>query len=267
MSIELPKTLLSSPIFIGGLMKSGTTLLRKILENHPSIYSGLETHWFSEAFQDIAHYREHQRHQWVRDFYELSDETVASLIAESQSGTEYLDRLMEFATRRAGKRRWLEKSPDNVFHIDRILQRWPDAKILITHRNLLDVFASWKKNKKSGIDRFVEVATQFQAQLQHYREDPCIHVVGYEALVRETRQVLDPILEFIEESFVQGLHEFRGDTRDYEQILKVTGKRSPTAASISRPIFDDSIGQWKQLLDEHEVAVLCRQFGASLKSE
>ncbi len=267
MSVELNSNPLAAPIFIGGLMKSGTTLLRKILENHPSIFSGLETHWFSDAFQDIAHYREHQRHQWVRDFYELSDETVATLIAQSRSGADYLNQLMQFATRRAGKQRWLEKSPDNVFHIKSILESWPEAKILITRRNLLDVFASWKKNKKSGIEHFIVVAAEFQAQLQHYAEERSVQVVGYEELVRETRAVLDRVLTFIGESFVEGLHEFRGDERDYHQILKVTGKRSPTAASIRRPIFDDSIGQWKKLLDSNEVDAICSHFGESLKSE
>ncbi|MBT5190889.1 MAG: hypothetical protein HOM07_00975, partial [Rhodospirillaceae bacterium] len=36
----------TSPIFIGGLMRSGTTLFRAMLSQHSAIASGLETHWF-----------------------------------------------------------------------------------------------------------------------------------------------------------------------------------------------------------------------------
>lgn len=36
----------NSPIFIGGQMKSGTTLVRALLSQHPNIFGGLETHWF-----------------------------------------------------------------------------------------------------------------------------------------------------------------------------------------------------------------------------
>ena len=34
------------PIFIGGMPKSGTTLVRKYIGNHPQIFSGLESNWF-----------------------------------------------------------------------------------------------------------------------------------------------------------------------------------------------------------------------------
>ena len=34
------------PIFIGGMFKSGTSIARKYIGNHPNIFSGLETNWF-----------------------------------------------------------------------------------------------------------------------------------------------------------------------------------------------------------------------------
>ena len=37
----------SNPIFVGGYFKSGTSLLRALLGQHPDIASGLETHWFA----------------------------------------------------------------------------------------------------------------------------------------------------------------------------------------------------------------------------
>jgi len=37
----------TSPIFVGGYFKSGTSLLRALLGQHPDVASGLETHWFA----------------------------------------------------------------------------------------------------------------------------------------------------------------------------------------------------------------------------
>ena len=38
--------MLRAPIFIGGMFKSGTSLLRAMLGQHSAIASGLETYWF-----------------------------------------------------------------------------------------------------------------------------------------------------------------------------------------------------------------------------
>ena len=36
----------AAPVFIGGMFKSGTSLLRAMLGQHRNIASGLETYWF-----------------------------------------------------------------------------------------------------------------------------------------------------------------------------------------------------------------------------
>ena len=53
-----------------------------------------------------------------------------------------LDRLMDFLARREGKSRWVEKTPYNAGHIDRILSAWPGAKMIHVVRDPRDVYAS-----------------------------------------------------------------------------------------------------------------------------
>ena len=48
------------PIFIGGIFRSGTTLLRAMLGQHPNIAAGLETYWFDIDWDDLVG-REEQR--------------------------------------------------------------------------------------------------------------------------------------------------------------------------------------------------------------
>lgn len=46
----------NAPIFIGGLYKSGTSLLRAMLGQHSNIASGLETFWFDLQLNDSVYH-------------------------------------------------------------------------------------------------------------------------------------------------------------------------------------------------------------------
>ena len=246
----------SSPIFIGGLMKSGTSLLRKLISNHPNIFGGLETHWFTEDFVNYWQDGQSERMQWLRQFYELSEQEMTFIINQSKDATEFFYRFMEYCTHKAGKKRWVEKTPDNVFQIQTILEVWPDAKVLIMYRNFLDVYASWKKNKKKTLKYFIETGKKYNEQILQYKDHPSILMITYKDLVTETQPTLQKVFHFIREDYLKGLEDYQGDQTDYEKVLKVTGKKSPTTESLSKPIFRNSIDQWKQVLDDKEVQLI-----------
>ena len=42
------------PIFIGGMFKSGTSLLRAMLGRHSRLFAGLETQWLAQDRQGIT---------------------------------------------------------------------------------------------------------------------------------------------------------------------------------------------------------------------
>ena len=71
------------PIFIGGLMKSGTSLFRKLLSLHPNIFAGLETHWFKPEFTEGWQDSSSQRQKWLRGFYDVSLEDYESVKSSS----------------------------------------------------------------------------------------------------------------------------------------------------------------------------------------
>jgi hypothetical protein len=251
------------PIFIGGLMKSGTSLLRKLLSRHPRIYGGLETHWFApditEKWQDPTS----RRQIWLAQFFDVSDTELARIRAEAASGTDFVDRFMWYCTRRAGKARWVEKTPDNVLHIATIDRVWPDAQFIFVVRDFRDIFASWKRNGKAPVDGFIAqvhavmraVGPRAGTRSESYLE------VDYDALVTDTEQTLRRVLGFLGEPWVDGFHVYEGDDWDHQKVLKVTGRDGATARALAKPIFTSSLGQWREVLTSAEVERIQGELG------
>lgn len=245
----------SRPIFIGGLMKSGTSLLRKLVARHPQVFGGLETHWFTPDMVDTWRDPEATRQRWLLQFFDVRESEIAGLRQEAESGVEFFDRFMGYCAGRAGKPRWVEKTPDNVLHIERIRAHWDDAQFIHVIRDPRDVFASWKRNDKGSVDGFIEKANDILAAVgplagastDQYSE------IRYEALVLEPTQTTHAVCEFLGEPWSPKLAAYDGDDDDYRRVLDVTGKVSPTAQSLRKPIFTSSVGQWRGTLSETEV--------------
>lgn len=241
------------PIFVGGLMKSGTSLLRKLLGTHPDIFGGLETHWCSEDFKATWQRGEGTRQEWLLKFFEVDTETASKLRQEAISANDYFNRFMDYVTQRADKKRWVEKTPDNFRHVEEILTEWPNASVLILNRDPKDAYASWKKNNKHNLDHFMIDLREYLAVIDQYANHPGVLVVSYEGLVGNSRATLMKVCDFIGASYIDGLENYQGDDKDYKKVLEVTGKESPTTDSLRKPIFDSSIGQYKSILTEAEI--------------
>ena len=124
----------SSPVFIGGLFKSGTSLLRTMLAQHSDISSGLETFWFDidwayeqgrdETTLTKKDRLEARRTQPLHDrlsalcaYFDIDENTfLPPIFDEKPAGEEILSRLMETVCTREKTSRWLEKTPGNLLH-------------------------------------------------------------------------------------------------------------------------------------------------------
>jgi len=251
------------PIFIGGLMKSGTSLLRKLLGNHDNVFGGLETHWFSpdisENFRDFSS----QRQVWLRDFYEVSLEEQQRLAEGASRGSEYFERFMWFCTERAGKQRWVEKTPGNVLHLGLIASAFPRASFLHSVRDYRDVYASWKVNGKAGIDGFLTQARAALSAVTDVHGLPYAEV-DYADLVTQPEATLKRVCEFIGEPWDGRLAQYEGDDWDRQKVLAVSGKESPTAVSLAKPIFTQSVQRWREILSDDEARTIERELGHAM---
>lgn len=242
------------PIFIGGLMKSGTTLLRALIANHSHIFGGLETHWFALDFQENYRDPESAPVKRLFGFFDIPLEQHRVLIEGTADGTDFFGRFMDFAAERAGKQRWVEKTPGNVLHLGSIFARFPGARFLHMIRDPRDIYASWKKNNKYSLDIFIEQTQGIEGCLSTYLGggDASYKEIRYEDLVRDPETVMRMVMAFLEEPWEDAVAINDKGREEYDRVLEMTGKSSATLESLSKPIFTDSMGRWREILTENE---------------
>ena len=125
------------PIVVGGCHRSGTSLVRRILDAHPRIHCGPELTFFRDfygAFRDdpLAHVRFART---ARDY--LPEDDALRVL-----GRAFLE-LHERAAQRAGKERWADKTPENVLHLEGWERLLGDGFVFVhVVRNPLDTLAS-----------------------------------------------------------------------------------------------------------------------------
>jgi hypothetical protein len=122
------------PILVACPARSGSTLLRRLLDAHPDIACPAETDFavLMEAFTRTARVL-------AAPDAAGPDEEAAALLAEARG---VVDGLAARYLERAGKTRWCDKSLSNVLHLDALAAAWPSARFLLLHRQLMDFIAS-----------------------------------------------------------------------------------------------------------------------------
>ncbi|MEO8558325.1 MAG: sulfotransferase [Rhodospirillales bacterium] len=257
-----------APIFIGGVFRSGTTLLRAMLAQHSAIASGLETYWFEcdprqrhdAAFND-------RMEKWSV-FFEVPRKTIDGFAADAASTAQLLDLFMAEVARHQGKPRWAEKTPGNVAHMAHILDYWPDAKILHIVRDPKDVFASLHGGGKSGgPSGFAEIWCGIVGKAR--RDAASMDIVGksylelrYETLVNAPEQTMRQVLDFIGATWEPKVAQFAGKQDDFDKVLAVTGKSSTTLEALRLPLNQGKIGAWARIVTPQEIAEVRREVTA-----
>lgn len=252
----------SPPIFIGGLFKSGTTLLRAMVGNHSRIASGLETYWFDVNWD--AHQGQNGEpievyFKRLAKFYDLPEEDVLEMGRNAANIHDFLNRLLGTYARTTGKLRWAEKTPGNVCHMDRIFSGWPEARVLHIIRDPKDVLASLREsNKWDQPEIFAEKWCAFLPRVEAARKAGLLNKqnyfeVRYESLVSHPEPETRRILDFLGEPWESAVADFVGKDQDYEKVLEVTGRESSTLARLKRPLEQDRIGIWRHVLSKEDI--------------
>lgn len=171
-------------IVVLGVPRSGTTLLRRLLQGHPRIACPPETNLLSAA----SRFLDEQRFAGG-----LSVGVVPGLHFAGYGEGDVLDRFREFLfsfwreiAQRSGKRRWAEKTAVDVFHIDAI-ERLCGARCryVALFRHPLDVVCSLKELSDKMESHLPEV-------FEYVRRRPST----YEALAEAWRDANERLLRF-----------------------------------------------------------------------
>ncbi|MGH3951898.1 MAG: sulfotransferase family protein, partial [Pseudonocardiaceae bacterium] len=121
--------LLKRPVFIICPVRSGSTLLRLLLNAHSQLHSPHELHF---------------RRLEVGCSTTLAERSMEALGLD-RSDLEHLlwDRVMHRELVKAGKEFIVEKTPSNAFVYQRIAACWPDARFIFLLRHPVSIVQSW----------------------------------------------------------------------------------------------------------------------------
>lgn len=196
-----------SPIFIIGTGRSGTTLLRQILNAHPRIHITHEAGLYSyephapksaSASEFLEHYFETFSFRWLGiDPQEVRAELPAHLPRERIA--EGYRAIMRCKARQLGKPRYGEKNPLITSSLGRIFRDFPDPRIVYIMRDPRPTVLSFNRmpftTPSALLNAFVP-RVQF-AQVKPYLDR--IFEVRLEDLVADPRTTLRSILRFVGE--------------------------------------------------------------------
>jgi hypothetical protein len=250
------------PIFIGGMLKSGTSLLRDILARHSTIAWGLETRWFDWDWKRRLQPEMQQTFaSLARSFDNVVDDT--RVLARYLGAPEvFLMIVMEELALREGKSRWVEITPGNVAHIDRIWRAFPEAQIVHVIRDPRDVFASMVKAKTSDsadefADRWVATVGESERLLRALNPLPRNYLtIRYEHLVGAPEATMRRVLDFLGEPW----EELAGEV--HVKGRRANGKASATVNRLLTPITSERVGIWQKVLTERQVAAIKQSVSA-----
>lgn len=229
------------PIFVIGSPRSGTTLLRLILDSHPNISCGPETH-FLMGLATI-----------VGERWELIQRFGFDKAYWHQRIAEFFDSFqMEYARKR-GKRRWAEKTPRYTTILGFINDVFPDTQFIHIIRDGRDVVAShrdrWGYRSAmiaTGLWRkYVTLARDFGRMLP----DDRYHELRYEDLVSKSESVLRDMFDYLRERWDPAVLKY--DTAEHdigEQYAEFTASRRKVGGDES-PIYRSRVGAGKNELD------------------
>jgi len=269
-----------SPIFIVGASRSGTTMLRLLLNAHPHIaipnelsyFSSIPEPWLSSWRNvpgSVPEYREFVRNHLFQE-ETLENVDADALLCRIFDAVSDLDlsvpyRLMLEAYASAeGKVRWGEKTPTNFFYCDILHEMFPDAKFIHLVRDPRAVVRSANNFPRLPDDSLINAANWLHFLENGYKRltenvpstQAC--TIRYEDLTSRPETFARKVCEFINEPFFPCMLEFHEEATSYmpSSIDRLGGDEK-----VTRPVYTDKQAKWRTDLSEHEIGVvesICR---------
>jgi Sulfotransferase family len=176
--------LLEAPVFVMCTVRSGSTLLRVLLDSHSQIHSPHEMH-----LRDMSvSVREGYPEKALREVG-LDSERLRFLL---------WDRVLHRELTEHGKRILVNKTPSDVFIVDEILRCWPDARFIYLLRHPAAIAKSRHSARPQDSDeRNAEMVRRYAQALEDARQEHPGIPVRYEDLTSEPERVTRELCEFL----------------------------------------------------------------------
>jgi hypothetical protein len=270
---------MQEPIFIVGTPRSGTTLVARILGKHSRLFMPGETHFFDDIYarrnelgdpQDAtSRSRILQRLSTLYGRYNESDDqqriqqlfadpaVIEGLKTSCRTYRDILSTFMELQTRAAGKMRWGNNVPKDLFHLPEILGFYPAAKFVLCTRDVRDFLLSyqhkWHVTSSDQVQRLQKLyhpiitsllwkaSVKQMAKVQTLIPPANLLLVRYESLVERPAETVRQLCDFVREEFEADM--LAVDTHNSSFHVQTPG------------IFASSMGRWRTQLSDEEAYI------------
>jgi hypothetical protein len=240
-----------APIFIVGVPRSGTTLLRVLLDSHSQILALPETPWLLGTYGGDASLRgllnglEEGRYGLVRNVAGMAREDVR------RAGQGFLASLFQPVLAQRGKSMVAFKTPADIRHLDFVTAFLPGARYIHITRDGRDVAMSQLAKKGKFFHdlreyRRLSYANVFRRWVeweQKVRATLCrgglkvIHL-RYEDLIADPERELRRITDFLGVPFERSMLDYASQDHDYPVweagSTDVAGHAGISAASVAK---------------------------------
>lgn len=266
---------MNDPIFLLCSERSGSNLIRAIIDSHPDIYAPMPVHlglnfWkvihrYGELSRDenwyalLRHLPLYLQHTLGKLNIEITEEELRAQLGQ-RNFCEIYRYIFTKGMRAAGKRRIFIK--DNHCHeqLYFLLHYFPEAKIVFQVRDPRDYAVSCKGLRHySNIFNALDVwrADQSAALEALYTLTPArVFAMRYEDLITDTEPVLRALCDFLSLPFSARLLEFHN-----KDEAQAAANRSQYWENLNKPILKENYAKFKTGLSRFELALIESQVG------
>jgi hypothetical protein len=249
----------SAPIFVVGAGRSGTTLLRLMLNEHPDIAIPSEAHFIgplirtfgpsatlSGASLETALALVIETPEWQRDFGHTPEELRDAVGEGPLSLAGFIERVFRLEVG-SEPPHWGDKTPPNLFWVPELLECFPNAQIVAIVRDPRDVYLSllslqWFGDTTWSIGRYIVRNGILIEKWLEVCSPEQLHVVRYEDLVSDGEATLRRLCEDIGVPFVPDMVTFYENTRRNVHQWELDGFHQ----KLLRPPASDDIARWRR---------------------
>ena len=230
------------PVFFVGFPRSGTTLFEQMLDSHPDLVTTGETQILGrlQLITPSLLKRTGQSPQILDDLDAAEAETLARW---------YRAEVARHSGVGATSKRVVDKMPLNIVELGFVRRIFPSAQVIVALRDPRDVILScfmqnFRVNQAMAHFLSVEGTARLYAAVMelwlHYRSDTGLNAIEYryEDLVTDTEGVARRVFEFLGEPWDENVLQYQN--RASERFVS-----TPSYADVSTPIYDRSIGRWR----------------------